>query len=46
MRLSFQIYVHSPFEVMNIAKVKHYATASYEYLCSSNEVAVDENFQK
>lgn len=41
-----QIYVHTPFDVLNIAKVKFLAMVSQEYVCSANEVLADENFQR
>lgn len=43
---SLKIYIHSPYETINVGKVSYYTNYSIEYHCFSNEVIVEKKFQK
>lgn len=40
------MYIHSPYETINIGKVSYYTNYAIEFHCFSNEIIVDKNFQK
>lgn len=41
-----QIYVHSPYDTINIAKHKYYATYPNEFLVSAIEIIADDKIQR
>ncbi|KAG4065923.1 hypothetical protein HA402_008919 [Bradysia odoriphaga] len=39
------LFVHSPYETINIAKLSYYSNFAVEFHCFTNEIVTDENFQ-
>lgn len=40
------MFLHSPYEAINIAKLSYYSNYAIEFHCFTNEIVTDEGFQE